>query len=487
MHQRTSARASTLAIMVAASMLLAVRENVRASELQIGTATVSITPDRPVSLSGQMNTRISKNVESPVIATALALDSRQRGLILDQAILVSCDLVVIGESITELVRERLKARIPDFDVAKLILSATHTHTAPDSQEGLYDIPREGIMPPTKYRAFLVDRLTDVAAKAWERRAPGYVGWGMGHAVVAQNRRAVYADGHAQMYGKTDRPDFRRIEGYEDHAVDALFFWNRDKALIATAINVACPSQEVEGRSAVNADFWHEVREQLHKAHGNDLSVLAWTGAAGDQSPHLMFRERAEERMRKLRGLTRLEELARRIVQGWTEAYEGAVKEMHADVPLDHRVQTLSLPGRRVKLEEYTAAVAQVQTLSQNPSNLRSMLWYLEVVNRFERQKGDTVAPYEMEFHALRLGDVGIATNSFELFTDFGIQIKARSPALQTFIIQLAGPGGTYVPTERAEHGGGYSAIVESNRVGSEGGQVLVERTVELLNQLWPDR
>jgi hypothetical protein len=49
--------------------------------------------------------------------------------------------------------------------------------------------------------------------------------------------------------------------------------------------------------------------------------------------------------------------------------------------------------------------------------------------------------------------VAIATDDFELFTDFGIRIKARSRALQTFLIQLAGPG-TYVPTERAARGGG---------------------------------
>ena len=70
--------------------------------------------------------------------------------------------------------------------------------------------------------------------------------------------------------------------------------------------------------------------------------------------------------------------------------------------------------------------------------------------------------------------------------EVGIQIKARSRALQTFIIQLAGPG-SYLPTGRAAQGGGYSAIAESNLVGPEGGQVLVDRTVDLINSLWPDR
>ena len=91
----------------------------------------------------------------------------------------------------------------------------------------------------------------------------------------------------------------------------------------------------------------------------------------------------------------------------------------------------------------------------------------------------------MELHILRLGDVAIATNDFELFTDYGVQIKARSPAVQSFIIQLSGPG-TYIPTELAVRGGSYSAVIQSNRVGPEGGQVLVNQTVETIKLLWPN-
>jgi hypothetical protein len=89
----------------------------------------------------------------------------------------------------------------------------------------------------------------------------------------------------------------------------------------------------------------------------------------------------------------------------------------------------------------------------------------------------------MELHTLRLGDVALATNAFELYTDYGVQIKARSPAIQTFILQLTGPG-TYLPTARAASLGGYGAVIQSSHIGPEGGQVLVERTVEALQALW---
>lgn len=470
-------------LLIAAVFLALAGTEARSAEILVGGATVSITPDQPVALAGQMRTRIAKTVESPVLATALALESRQKDKVLDQAILVSCDLVAIREGTIDRVRPLLKDRIPDFDVRKLIVSATHTHTAPEVRDGVYELPREGIMQPGDYVTFLAKRIAEAAEKAWKARKPGKVGWGLGHGVVAQNRRSVYASGKAQMYGPTDRPDFRQIEGIEDHGIEVLFFWDSDRRLIATAINVACPAQEVENRSAINADFWHEVRKQLTARHGKDLHILAWTGAAGDQSPHLMYRKAAEERMRKLRGLTRLEEIARRIVRAWDEAHEGARQEMFDDVPLVHRVQSISLPVREVTKEEYADAQLQTKDLSTDPARRR---WHQKVVDRFEQQQAGQMPPYEMELHIIRLGDVAIATNDFELFTDYGIQIKSRSRALQTFLIQLAGPG-SYVPSARAAAGGGYSAIVQSNRVGHQGGQVLVEESVKAINALWPAR
>jgi hypothetical protein len=456
-----------------------------AGELLIGRATASITPEQPVALSGQMRTRIAREVESPVIAAALALESREGDQSQDQAIFVACDLVAIRDGVIDSVRKRLKERLPDFDGQKLVLSATHTHTAPVMAEGKYELPEEGIIRPAEYVEFLAERIAEAAAEAWRSRKPGGVGWGLGHAVVAQNRRAVYGDGRAVMYGRTSSSDFRGIEGYEDHGVEVLCFWDGDEQLIATAINVACPAQEVEGRSAVNADFWHPVREMLREKHGEELVVLGWTGAAGDQSPHLMFRKEAEERMRRLRGLDRLDELARRIVAAWEEAYEGARQEIQTDVPLMHQVRTLELPRRAVTEQEYEQAKKQVEALSKNPADRRRMLWHQAAVDRYESQQTGEVGPYTMELHTVRLGDVAIATNAFELFTEYGIQMKARSPALQTFVIQLAGPG-TYLPTAAAVRGGGYSAIVESSVVGPEGGQKLVDETVETIDKLWAD-
>jgi len=80
--------------------------------------------------------------------------------------------------------------------------------------------------------------------------------------------------------------------------------------------------------------------------------------------------------------------------------------------------------------------------------------------------------------------MAIATNPFELYLDFGMQIKARSKAVQTFTVELCNGGYGYLPTARSVAGGAYGAIPESNEVGPEGGRELVQRTLEMLDSLW---
>lgn len=471
-------------LLVLTLLLTCLRLPSQASQLHIGAATVDITPAEPVALAGQMHVRISTENATPIHAVAVALESRDDDMSLDHAVSVSCDLIAIREGILEQLRERLAGKLEGLDPNKIFLNATHTHTGPLTRESSrYNLPETGLMRPDVYVEFLIDKLTEAVTESWNSRLPGKMGYGQGQAVVAQNRRATYADGSAAMYGKTDTPEFRTIEGREDHNLDVLFFWNMQDELIATAVNVPCPSQEVEGLKVVHADFWDPVRSQLREKYGKNLHILAWTGAAGDVVPRPMFDKKADERMRRLRGLTRLEEMARRIVQGWEEAYAVAKLETIADPVLHHRVETLALPLRVVTAEELKTAKAEMARLEGDPKQSTRYHWNKRVVDKHEAMESGAAEPHQMELHVLRLGDVAIGTNSFELFTAYGSQMKARSPGVQTFVIQLAGPG-SYLPTPLAVQGGGYSAVIQSSIVGPEGGQKLVEATVANWLDLW---
>lgn len=477
-------------------------DKVNARDLYVGTATRDITPVLPAALAGQMYLRVATTAETPITANILVLDSRQGDRSLDVAVLVSCDLVTIPQDLIDQVRKEVALRLPDLNTEKVIFNATHTHTAAVVQEGGYNIP-ENVTTVKSYLDFLVQQVAGAIVEAWDKRSPGSLTWGMSYAKVAFNRRAVYADGSARMYGQTAVPEFRAIEGFEDQSINSLFFWNDSGQLIAMCINVASPAQVVESRTAINADYWHPVREGLRKRFGKDLCVLGWIGAAGDQTPRPMYSNAAEKRMLDLKKTGNrknqkdaggfrtdeyLDEIARRIITSVIEAYELVKDEREAEPVLAHTINELDLPMRLVTVEEYEESKKmkneQLKDADKADQFSRLVGWYDRVIQRYENQRTTPQPMYSAEVHVIRIGDVVLCTNPFELFTEFGIQMKARSKALQTFVLQLAGPG-SYLPTNEAVKGGHYSAVVQSNLVGPEGGQILVDRTVEMIDSLWP--
>ena len=424
-----------------------------ADPLFAGWASVDITPEKPVALVGQLHKRISERVRDPLTATALALETKGSNGETEQAILVSCDIISTKKVIQERLRDLIRSEIPDFDPDKLFMNATHTHTAPGfidgAYNGLYDVSEdEGVMKASEYADFFLPRVAKAVTQAWKSRKPAGMSWALSHAMVGMNRRAHYFDGTTVMYGKTDKPEFSNIEGYEDHGIELLFFWNADRELIGIVINIACPSQETEGLSEVSADYWHDVREMIHAKFSADVFVLPQCSSAGDQSPHYLFRKRAEEIMRERRGLSSRREIARRITNAVIDGYSTARDAI--ETKLDFRHKTIRMP-----LPAY-----------DNP-----------VPTFYLKDPLDSV-----EFHVLRLGEVAMATNPFELYLDYGIRIKARSPAVLTFLVQLSNQNNGYLPTPKAIEGGGYSAVKFG--VGPEGAQILVNKTVETIQAMW---
>ena len=475
----------------------------RTGRLYFGWAETSITPEQPVAVGGQYGTRISAEVHDPLSATALAVETRDETGVIDQAVFVSCDLSAVRGKFQEDVRRRVKPRAADLDVRKIVISATHTHTAPaltDTAETdlhpydfigswAYRIPpdRKDVMRPGKYLEFLAERLASVVVEAWQARKPGGMSAALGHAVVAHNRRAVRVDGTTDMYGKTADPGFSHIEGVSDHSVDVLFFWRDEEFLEGVAINVYCPSQEVEGEKYLSADFWYDTRKMLREKYHDKLRVLPLTGASGDQSPHLMWNKRAELAGRNRKGLSSRQEIARRIVAAVDSVMDEGRRNVQTKLAFEHRADVVPLPVWQVSAERFEEARALFEAGKEKTDQLSSrdyINWRVSrtVMARYSFQQEHP--SYEAELHLVRLGDVGVATNPFELYTDYGVRIKARSPAVQTLVVQLTAGCGAYLPTRRAVAGGGYSARIVDGLVGPEGGDVLVEETVKTLGKMW---
>ena len=186
----------------------------------------------------------------------------------------------------------------------------------------------------------------------------------------------------------------------------------------------------------------------------------------------------------------LEEMGRRITDAVEYAYRTARSDTVTEVVFEHHVEELSLPMRKVTVAEAEGAQRGYdELLAKGPVDPYSLdgAWlrrYQGMIDRYAQPGKDPL--YSMALHVIRLGEIAIATNPFELYLDYGLRMKARSKAHQTFVVQLCDDRGIYLPTRKAVAHGHYGTTIYDNRVGPEGGDLLVERTVELINAMWAD-
>lgn len=492
--------------------------------LKFGWAEVDITPKKgtKIGLAGQFFERITDEVESPITLTALAIDSGD-----DYCIFCSCDLGSVGDNLNKMVKDSLRED-GTVNPDKVILSAIHTHTSyvytnksliasigsfdylkkviPEDMQYKPLVSNEERMNPDDALEFIANKIVEAVINAWKNREHGYYRNAFGRAAVGMCRRVCYDDGSALMWGDTNTANFTELEGGNDNGVELIFTYDENKKLTGVVGNIACPAQVVEHRSYISSDYWGKVKENLRKEYGDDIFVLGLCSAAGDQCPRDMIRwvepesyiddpnikrENVIERVAdpSMFDVSGLKLVGKRISNEIIAVHEELKSEYIDQAELIHQTPRVVLPLRRVTKSEYANAVEMIDRfIEKNRGKTISfddnakMHVYSGIIARYELQK--TVDVFPIEIHILKLGDIAFATNPFELFLNYGNQIRARSKAKQTFLIQLACGSSGYLPTEKAEKGGHYSAYVSSGYTGHEGGNLLVRETLSEINKMF---
>jgi hypothetical protein len=308
-----------------------------------------------------------------------------------------------------------------------------------------------------------------------------------------------------MWGDTNTAVFEALEGGNDSGIELLYVFDEAGKLTGVVANIACPAQCVQHRHFVSPDYWGEVKKLLREHFGYDVFLLPQCSAAGDQCPvdlvrwvepesdlddpnckrHNPPKRKADPSMFDLAGMYKA---GKRVAREIIDLYEEGLDEKLSDVPFEHQVHSMQLPLRRVTLAEIAAARKAIReylndrTGDVDFNDAAHLQVHLGILRRAELQEKLEVLPTEV--HVIRLGSIAIATNPFELFLDYGNQIKARSLAEQTFLIQLCCGSEGYLPTLKAEKGGHYSAFVSSGYVGHVGGEQLVRQTLQSINGIF---
>jgi hypothetical protein len=152
-------------------------------DIWAGAARVEITPEPGVALMGYgARQGVSTRVHDPISTRALALGAGSGPGIL----IAAADLCLMAPEQARSIRGRIASET-GVPLERILLSCTHTHSAPDT--GLGELLRGRPEPP--HVGPLFDGIVRAATQAHAARRPARLGWGRAEARIGRNRRVEH--------------------------------------------------------------------------------------------------------------------------------------------------------------------------------------------------------------------------------------------------------------------------------------------------------
>lgn len=417
-------------------------------QFRAGAAAANITPPLGISLNGGMHDRTATHIHDELHARALVLDNGQTKLAL-----VVCDSCMLPQGILNKAKHLAHGHTA-IPLDQMLISATHTHTAPTSA-GVFQSE-----PDQAYGEFLAVRISDAIRRAANNLAPATVGWGVGReATQVFNRRWKMKEGVLLVdpFGRPDQvrmnppvasPDLVEPAGPIDPEVGVLAVRSVEGRPLALLANYSLHYVGGTGGGDVSADYYGAFAVRLAQLLGGDAADPPFVGIMSNGTSgninNINFREKSEARapytqIRKVAELLAVE--AARVA--------GTI-EYRPWAPLAMREARLRLARRSTPRDE-VARARYVLSQAKGP-----VLQGVEEIYARETVLLNEYPPFvETIVQAARIGDLGIAASPCETFVETGLAIKAESPLKPTFTIELANDYCGYLPTAEHHKLGGY--------------------------------
>lgn len=455
--------------------------------LRIGLAVTEITPPVGFPMAGYYHERLADGAIDPLQAKAIVFRDGNTA-----AALVVCDLIGIATDLSRVVRQRAseKTGIP---AANIVISATHSHTAPDYMKELWlHLGGEQQDPARKaYIEKLIDNLVEAIAKAHAGVKPVTLecGSAMQQTPVAFNRRFVMRDGSVKTWQNFGNRDVVRSAGPTDPEIPLLAIRDEAGQPLGILSNFALHLDTVGGLKW-SADYPYFIEQALRKAARPDVISIFGTGCCGDinhANPRSRDRNKAD-----FIGSAIGESIQRQF--GQLEPLERpnlVVKSRVVKVPLQDATKeevarsiAILQTARRKEPVEFLEHVLAYKKLMLD--QMRHMEPYANAsehitwgLSRSLAGIGDSL-PVDVTVMALGR-DVAIVCLPGEVFVELGLAIKQASPFRTTLVIELSNSvESIYVPHRAAYAGGSYEVTNSALQPGS--GELLVEAALSLLRE-----
>ncbi|TWT34299.1 PVC-type heme-binding CxxCH protein [Blastopirellula retiformator] len=432
-------RSLTLAITVAVSLCCG---STALAQLQVGAAAIDVTPQQfPVLINGSFYSRTGEPKNIFARAIVVSDGKSQLAIVVTDSCMLPKDLI---DSAKQLAAEQTK--IPTDHI---LMSATHTHSAPSSMGAL------GTPADESYTPYLRIKLAEAVLAAQQNLAPAKVGYGTADAnEFTALRRWIFGPDHigtdpfgnksmrAQMHAaKNNIKNVTGESGPEDPELALISFQSLDGRPIAMLANFSMHYFGGGGAADYFGDYCRALEAKYdQKSEDKPPFVAVMSHGCSGDIWRVDYRAGANQTYDG-------------FVEGMVDRTEQALDaiQYESDATIDMAEMRMELKYRVPTNERLTWAknvIAEMgdRKLPKTPAEV----YACEQPILHERQSTEIV------LQALRIGDIAITTTPNETYALTGLKLKARSPLEKTFVIELANGGDGYIPPPEQHVLGGYN-------------------------------
>lgn len=331
-------------------------------------------------------------------------------------------------------------------VENIIISVTHTHSAPD----LANTKQPSI---TSYLQLLEKQLAAAAVQAMEDRKPAMI-FGGSIATEGMNFVRHYLMNDGTVAGDNFGDMSSGIAGHH-HAADAtlqLLKFSREGGKAIYVTNFQCHPHQTGGsdKYSVSADVVGEYRSAMEAA--TDAHVMYFSGAGGNLNSHSRVKtEQATQDFREWG--KRLAEYAQKVELQPLETGSVQMSSHLVAGKINHSMDEYAALCKdlyerwnsgKIDVDEVKRLGLEAGIKLNSGQNARSIY-----------QRAEMGPTYEFTVSTVSFGSVAFVAAPFEMFDTVGVSIREQSPFGMTFIATLANGTVGYLPTEETFAYGSY--------------------------------
>lgn len=443
-----------------------------------GAATGNITPYLGGAIVGEWVAPPATHVHDELHVLCLMLDDGTTKLAL-----VVADVLGLHQNLTNAAKELISERM-NIPSSNIIISAIHTHSAVSAMGEGEKRSNWDFSAFDPYQEFVIRRIADVVQLSANNLEPAQIGWESvsvpEHVFV---RRWIMKQPVINPFGEYDKvvmnpghnnPNKLTPAAVPDPEVSFISVKSIDGRPIALFANYSLHYVGGTLKGHISADYFTVFSDHIQELLDADRQDPPFVGIMSNGTSGDVNNINYGGSPKKNAPYSKMKYVGRDVAQKVFEASKSIT--YHDWVPLRAKQGEVTLKVRKPdkKMVERAKTILSRSDFSIKPSHPREKTYAKRTLNQLKKPDQITIP-----LHVFGIGDLGVASIPFEVFAETGLEIKAKSPFKQTFVIGLANGYWGYLPTPAQHELGGYETWLGTNNVEFKASEKIVS---ELLKQ-----